>query len=49
VGTGFPENREIRKDTKQAFLGFPTNACLEFFVFAEFSSKTGKATFGNSA
>ena len=35
--------------SKQAFLDCPTNACLDSFVFAEFFSKTGKATFGNSA
>ena len=34
---------------KQAFVGQPRNACLDSFVFAEFLSKTGKATFGNSA
>jgi hypothetical protein len=34
---------------KQAFLGCPTNACLASLVVAEFFSKTGKATFGNSA
>ena len=30
--------------SKQAFLGCPTNTCLDSFVFAEFFSKTGKAT-----
>ncbi len=35
--------------TKQTFLGRPTNACLDSFVFAEFFRKTGKATFANSA
>ena len=34
---------------KRAFLGWPTNARLESFVFAEFYRKTGKATFANSA
>ena len=29
--------------TKQAFLGCPTNVCLESFVFVEFFPKTGKA------
>ena len=35
--------------TKQTFLGRPTNGCLHSFVSAEFFSKTGKTTFGNSA
>jgi hypothetical protein len=35
--------------SKQTFLGYPTNACFDSFVFAEFSRKTGKATFANSA
>ena len=35
--------------TKQTFVGHPTNARLDSFVFAEFFRKTGKATFANSA
>jgi hypothetical protein len=35
--------------TKQTFIGCPTNARLESFVFAEFFRKTGKTTFANSA
>ena len=36
-------------DAKQTFIGYPTNVCLDSFVFAEFFPKTGKPTFGNSA
>jgi hypothetical protein len=32
---------------KQAFVGWPRNACLDSFVFAEFIRKTGKAAFAN--
>jgi hypothetical protein len=39
--------RRVRAN--QAFLGRPTSAWLESFVFAEFFPKTVKATFGNSA
>ena len=35
--------------SKQTFLGCPTHARFDSIVFAEFFSKTGKATFGNPA
>jgi alkylmercury lyase len=42
-------SKEKSFSAKQAFLGCPTNACSDSFVFAEFFRKTGKATFANSA
>ena len=35
--------------TKQTFLGWPTNVCLEFFVLAEFLSQNRWPLLGNSA
>jgi hypothetical protein len=39
--------RQIPMETsKQTFLGYPTNACLDSFVFAEFFPKTGRPLLG---
>ena len=35
--------------SKQTFVGKPTNARLDFLVFAEFYRKTATDTFANSA
>jgi hypothetical protein len=42
-------DRSFEDVSMQVFIGCPTNACLDSFVFAEFFRKTGKATFANSA
>ncbi len=45
---GLTDSTQLTTRPKQTFVGRPTNACLDFFVFAEFYRQTGKTTLANS-